>query len=103
MINCYEIVSDITVQFETSAICSLVLRRGFLIQSAILVIIDGMIINGALQYVSIVNGMKENIKQYNKEDSNVHCAMTDFSNTFDEINHDTVLDKLLKSRLPEII
>ena len=38
IIDCYEIVSDITVQFRAIAICSLVLRRGFLIRCAILVL-----------------------------------------------------------------
>ena len=38
IINCYETVSDITVQFKAIEKCSLVLRRGFLIRCAILVI-----------------------------------------------------------------
>jgi len=41
--------------------------------------------------------------QYKKENSYIDCAMIYFSNTFDEINHDVMMDKLLKSSLPNTI
>ena len=47
--------------------------------------------------------MKKIIMQYNKENSDIHCAMIDLSKAFDEINHDVIIDKLLKSSLPNII
>ena len=47
--------------------------------------------------------MKKIIMQYNKENSDILCAMIDLSKAFDEINHDVIIDKLLKSSLPNII
>ena len=47
--------------------------------------------------------MKEIIMQYNKENSNIDYAMIDFSNAFDEINHDIMINKLLKSSLANTI
>ena len=47
--------------------------------------------------------MKEIIMQYNKENSNIHCAMIDLAKAFDEINHDVMIGELLKSSLPKII
>ena len=47
--------------------------------------------------------MKEIIMQYNKGNSNIHCGMIYLSKAFDEINHDVMIDKLLKSSLPKII
>ena len=47
--------------------------------------------------------LKEIIMQYNKKNSNIHCAMIDLSKAFDEINPDIMIDKSLKSSLPEII
>ena len=41
--------------------------------------------------------------QYNKGNSNIHCGMIDLSKAFDEINHDVMTDKLLKSSLRKII
>ena len=34
--------------------------------------------------------MKKIIMQYNKKNCNIHCAMIDFSNSCDEINHDVI-------------
>ena len=34
--------------------------------------------------------------QYNKENSNIHCAMINLSEAFDEINDDVMIDKILK-------
>ena len=44
--------------------------------------------------------MKEIIMQYNKKNSNVHCAMIDLSKAYEEKNHDLLIDKLLKTSLP---
>ena len=40
--------------------------------------------------------------QYNKDYSNINFAMIDLWKSFDEINHDVMIDKLLKSSLPKI-
>ena len=32
----------------------------------------------------------------------VYCAMIDLSKAFDELNHDVMIDRLLKSSLPKI-
>ena len=47
--------------------------------------------------------MKEIVMQYNKEDNNIHCAIIDISKAVDEINHDVMIDKILKSSLPKIM
>ena len=36
--------------------------------------------------------MEEIIIQYNKQNSNIHCAMIDLSKAFDEINHEVMID-----------
>ena len=40
--------------------------------------------------------MKKIIMQCNKENSNVHFAIIDLCKACDEINHDVMIDKLLK-------
>ena len=47
--------------------------------------------------------LKETIFSYINDRSNVHCAMVDLSKAFDKINHDTLINKMRCTNLPNKI
>ena len=52
---------------------------------------------------SAVATVKEIIKTYTENNSNVHCAMLDLSKAFDRINFGIILMKLRETELPTMI
>lgn len=49
--------------------------------------------------LSAVALLKETVLKYNKEGSDVHCAMIDLSKAFDRLNHSILFEKLLSENL----
>ena len=47
--------------------------------------------------------VQEVIHSYTRENSNVQCALIDFTRAFDEINFDVLMSKIQKTQVPLLI